>query len=107
VSYELASNAVNHAARSPVAFDWSFESDMLFVAVHDSGTGLSHLLADRFLPLELIGPQLFRKGGGLSIVRRVAHSSGGLLLARRSTTLGGAEIGVRLPISAYSLEEVK
>lgn len=105
VIFELTRNAATHSCSSSVALEWSVQSDKLLLSIHDAGTTLRQALTDRLLALELTHPQLFKESGGLSIVRRIAHCAGGLLLARRSHILGGAEISVHLPISAYSLGE--
>jgi len=105
IIFELARNAASHSPNSTVAIDLLVQSNRLLVSIHDAGTSLEQVLTDRLLVLDLIQPQLFKPMGGLSIVRRIAHYAGGLLLARRSRILGGTEISVHLPVTAYSLSE--
>lgn len=107
VLLELARNAAVHANGSQVALEWSLQPDTIALSVHDSGKEISHLLTDRFVALELSSPELFKAKGGLSIIRRIVHCSEGLLLARRSAILGGAEFSVRLPIISYFEEDKK
>lgn len=105
VVYELSRNASVHAAASPITLEWSMQSDAVLVSVHDAGAALHSLLSEKRLALELIEPSLFKHNGGLAIIRRIAHSSGGLLLARRSPILGGAEVSVQFPISSFAFDE--
>ncbi len=96
VALELSRNAAVHASGFPSVLEWYRQDADLVVAVHDGGGSLFPRLTDRVVRMELAFPEFFGGQGGLSIVRRIVHSSHGHLLARRSPRLqGGVELSFR------------
>lgn len=103
---ELVRNAQKHTRNASICLVWRLAAGRFRYSVHDAGQGIVRSLPTRYVPLEFLELST-PKEGGLFLIRRIASTSGGLTLIRRSPILGGTEVCLDLPVSAYCMGRSK
>ena len=100
----LVSNAIRHAAGSPIAVSVARDAGDVVIEVRDTGPGLPEGQLSRIFERFERGASMRHFGGlglGLYVVRQITEAHGGTVTAE-NTTGGGARFTVRLPLAATS-----
>jgi PAS domain S-box-containing protein len=98
----LVSNAIRHAAGSPIAVTVARDARDAVIEVRDTGPGLPEGQLARIFERFERGASMRHFGGlglGLYVVRQITEAHGGTVTAE-NTAEGGARFTVRLPLEA-------
>ena len=96
--HELVINA-KQATESPrILISWQQKRQNFLAVVEDSGPGFPGVApSQKVEPNDLQTP----RRGGIALWDSILHRSGGFMLLGRSSTLGGAEITIQIPVTAW------
>jgi C4-dicarboxylate-specific signal transduction histidine kinase len=95
---ELLRNALRASGGAEIRISWRQENNVFVLKVEDAGPGFSGVeKGAQVLILELGLERI----SGLRIWAGLVRGVGGMLLAARSESLGGAQVTARLPVYAF------
>lgn len=109
ILFGILSELVQNVAKSnkygkKVLIEWKIRGNCFQCEVHDNGPGIVHAKHNKFVPLDVITPDLAAKGlkeGGLGILNRILTISQGLLLFSNSKSLGGTVVHFEFPVIGF------
>jgi signal transduction histidine kinase len=98
---EFVYNAIKNIDKAAIFLSWKIEGSRIQFEIHDNGKGMIKDLGRAFIPLSNERSAETRQDRGLDIANKIISRSGGVLLFKRSSILGGTLVYFELPIYGY------